>query len=1077
MNRLKQAVVPVVFLSLLVAGCCWYLLLSYRSIDGQAPEAVQGVLDLTEWNREGQSIVPLNGQWEFYEGRLLEPKDFMEANAAGGAASSLTGYEDVPSAWEVGGEAGEPSSFGYGTYRLTIRLPASGDGRYGIIVNNVKTAHRLFADGAEIGSGGIPGAGRTSTEAANLPYASYLEASGGKLQIVLQVANYDYTTGGITHPIYFGEQKAIAGYRDKTVALDAVTGFIILLLGAYMIVLYRMRSGNQDALLWFGLTCIANFVYLMTHGDKLFGLMFPDMSYIAFTKLQFLSGLASEYSLLMYTRLSFPRYAQRWIVRTFEAELAVRLLVILAAPSAVFSSWDWLYYLLSFALMFYCMGIMGRSAVRRDEGALYMALSALFIFLINLGSFLYNGGAMAAYSLQPISFVGFMLCQLLFLSRRFTRAFTTVERLSEKLKSLDKLKDEFMANTSHELRTPLHAMINIAQSMLDGAAGKMSSVQGHNLSLIVNSGRRMSHLVGDILDFSKLNNGEIVLRADSVDLKALVKVVLEMHAVSSNLRVRPIDRLPDTLPRVRGDEDRLTQILHNLIGNAFKFTSEGEVAVSASARNGWVAVTVSDTGVGIPQDRQEAVFESFEQADSSIARDYGGMGLGLSVTKKLVELHGGSISVRSQPGEGAAFTFTLPIASPLTSPTASPAASPTISSAASPAASPAAEYVAAALERSEAATVPDGRQPERQDAAPRVLARHPQTILVVDDDAANRQVLINLLTMESYSVLTACGGEEALQLLEERKDVELVVLDLMMPRMSGYEVCRAIRTRYSLSELPVLILTARSRMEDRLLGFEAGANDYLGKPVEAEELKARVRTLLEMKSSARELVRSELDFLRAQIKPHFLFNALNAVLSASYTDVERSREMLGRLSQFLRGSFDFDSREELIPFAKELEQTKSYLFIEQARFGERLKLEFDIEDGLDALVPPLIVQPIVENAVRHGATKRLSGGTVSIVARSEGAGGIVVEVADNGPGMPQAEEAGGDEAGDNAAGMNDAGAEGARLRRTGVGLANVRRRLRTLYGTELEIDSASGQGTKITLRIGAALSRLREEGE
>ncbi|MBB6632525.1 ATP-binding protein [Cohnella thailandensis] len=1037
MYRAKQALIPVLLILFLAAGC-WYLTFSNRMISSDAPEATQGTLDLSGGNRELEGILPLNGQWEFYGNQLLAPEDFASGDSAGGGAPRLTGYADIPSSWKVADEEGKASSYGFGTYRLTIRLPHTDDPRYGIVVNNIKTSHRLFADGVQIGSGGHPGESRSDTEAKNVPYARYYEANGETLQLLVQVANYQYASGGITHPLYFGDQDSVVTYRDNTVALDAITGFIMLLLGAYLLVLYHMRSDNQGALIWFGLTCLANSVYLLTHGDKLLGLIFSDMPYEWFTKLQFLSGILSEYFLIKYTWASFPQIARKRIVRIFEWELAARFVLILVAPTAVYSGMDWVYYLLSFVLMFYSMGIMAASAFRRLEGSLFMAFSALFLFVINLGSFLYNEGIMVAYSLQPISFVGFVLCQLLFLSGRFSNAFTTVAKLSEKLKSLDKLKDEFMANTSHELRTPLHGMINIAQSMMDGATGQLTPHQENNLSLIVNSGRRMSNLVGDILDFSKLKNGEIVLRKGPVNLNALVNVILEMHAALENKKLRLVDWLPDELPAVLGDEDRLTQILYNLIGNAYKFTLEGEIVVTAEAKNGWAAVTVSDTGIGIPADRQEAIFESFEQADSSIARDYGGMGLGLSVTKKLVELHGGALSVRSVLGEGSAFTFTVPIADKQDAETEEGESRP----AAYPPSEPSWPYaaVAAAAESVEAR---EGSSPADR-----------RTILIVDDDAANRQVLLNLLTMENYAVLAARDGEEALRLLENRKEIDLVVLDLMMPRMSGYEVCRAIRARYSLSELPVLILTARSRTEDRLLGFESGANDYLGKPVEAEELKARVRTLLDMKHSAKELVRSELDFLRAQIKPHFLFNALNTVISVSYSNIEQSREMLNHLSLFLRDSFDFDNREELIPFSRELEQTRSYLFIEKIRFGERLKLEFDIEEGLDVPVPPLILQPIVENAVRHGATKRLEGGCVSVTARYAGPGAIVVQVADNGPGMP---------------GPEDAARTEGDSRGTGVGLANIGRRLRSLYGTELEIESARGQGTRVTLRIGSPL--------
>ena len=234
-------------------------------------------------------------------------------------------------------------------------------------------------------------------------------------------------------------------------------------------------------------------------------------------------------------------------------------------------------------------------------------------------------------------------------------------RIVQKLTEIDNLKDEFLANTSHELRTPLNGIIGLAESLIDGATGSLPDETRHNLSMIVFSGKRLASLVNDILDFSRLRNKEIQLDRRAVSLRACAQMVLTLsRPLVQDKKLELIDAIPNDIPLVEADENRLSQILHNLIGNAIKFTDAGRIEVTAITSGGFVEVRVRDTGQGIPHEHQERIFGSFEQGKASLSRSYGGTGLGLAVSKRLVELHGGRIGVESVPGEGSIFFFTLP---------------------------------------------------------------------------------------------------------------------------------------------------------------------------------------------------------------------------------------------------------------------------------------------------------------------------------------------------------------------------------------------------------------------------------
>lgn len=399
-------------------------------------------------------------------------------------------------------------------------------------------------------------------------------------------------------------------------------------------------------------------------------------------------------------------------------------------------------------------------------------------------------------------------------------------RMVESLRETDRLKDEFLANTSHELRTPLNGIIGLADSMLDGATGSLTDSQRKNLDLIVSSGRRLTSLVNDILDFSRLRHKDLQLQLGPVDVYSVANVVLNLSApLVAGKPVELVNRISSDSPLALADENRLQQILYNLVGNAVKFTQAGTVTVQAKQEGTLLSVSVTDTGIGIAKEKQARIFEAFEQADGSVARLFGGTGLGLSVTRRLVELHGGAITVESEGGKGSTFTFTLPIAR-------DQSRTPVVPSIGS---------------RQQLATVVDVPAEEKAavvEPASGLEGGERFDILIVDDEAVNLQVLQNHLSMSNYRVTQASSGPEALQLIDNGYRPDLIVLDVMMPRMSGYEFCETVRVKMAPTEVPIIMLTARNQVNDLVEGLNAGANDYMIKPFSKQELLARIRTHL-----------------------------------------------------------------------------------------------------------------------------------------------------------------------------------------------------------------------------------------
>lgn len=405
------------------------------------------------------------------------------------------------------------------------------------------------------------------------------------------------------------------------------------------------------------------------------------------------------------------------------------------------------------------------------------------------------------------------------------------------LTMLDKLKDEFLANITHELRTPLQGIIGLSESLMEGIAGEINEGVKYNLLLMIKSGKRLTNLVNDILDYSQLKYDKIILNMAPINLYALFKLIQSITAPLIGEKKLKINIFinPDTF-FVYADENRLQQILINIVGNAIKFTDSGTVDLSAMVseyNKEEIIISVRDTGRGIPPDEHDKIFSSFEQGDRSASGRYGGTGFGLAITRQLVELHGGRIWFNSDEGRGTTFYFTIR------------------------------RSAEAAIENTERAGSIPSQDKDREVFEPRQFAiddsirKHPFdeifNIMIVDDEPVNCQVLMNHLILEGYNVKSFQSDSLALKKIMEEDDIpDLLILDLMLPRISGYEMCRIIREKYSSVELPILILTAKDRISDIIQGFESGTNDYLTKPVNREELIARVHSLLMLKKAVKE---------------------------------------------------------------------------------------------------------------------------------------------------------------------------------------------------------------------------------
>ena len=389
---------------------------------------------------------------------------------------------------------------------------------------------------------------------------------------------------------------------------------------------------------------------------------------------------------------------------------------------------------------------------------------------------------------------------------------------ANELEVSNRYKSEFLANVSHELRTPLNSILLLSKMLAESSNDKSSEERLQQARVIHSAGSDLKALIDNILDLSRIDAMQLTLVAERVELAPMLSSILELMKPQfdeKHLQLK-LDIESSAPATIIADAEKLRQIVINFLSNAVKFTEQGRVIVRLKSGrdkqgNDWpVAISVTDTGIGIAANKDETVFEAFKQADGSTSRRFGGTGLGLTISRELAHLMGGQIELESEPGNGSTFTLMLQ-----------------------------AEMPELAEDAGIRKPVAGNYESEPEQPLPQA-DYHNARVLVVDDDVRNLLALTPLLEQWKLDVMAAGDGNEALETLATGGDFELVFMDIMMPGMDGYEVIKRLRGQARFSGLPIIALTAKAGADDRQHCLAAGANDCIVKPVDPQELKIKL---------------------------------------------------------------------------------------------------------------------------------------------------------------------------------------------------------------------------------------------
>lgn len=414
---------------------------------------------------------------------------------------------------------------------------------------------------------------------------------------------------------------------------------------------------------------------------------------------------------------------------------------------------------------------------------------------------------------------------------KFRTEFERRKMEADKLRELDQLKSSFFANISHEFRTPLTLILGPIEDFL---AKQDFARHREILQRMQRNAQRLQRLINQLLDLSKLEAGSARLNLKKIDINHFVKALVNSFSSwAERTEIKVQIKLPDQVMLGTLDPDKFEKILTNLVSNALKFTKPGgKIVVQAGifdgkslGKNEFLELKVSDNGIGISKELHEKIFDRFYQVDSSTTRGHEGTGIGLALTKDLVELHGGRIFLESEAGKGATFTVQIPLASNSQSP------------------DEVSDLPLPKIDFSE--NLPEDSETE----TPATGNKNGKTILVVDDNADVRNYIGECL-QDEFKILYAADGVQALGVASVQIP-DLIISDVMMPKMDGFEFCRQIKINIETSHIPVILLTAKAAEESKISGLETGADDYLIKPFSKSELKARTRNLIDQRARLR----------------------------------------------------------------------------------------------------------------------------------------------------------------------------------------------------------------------------------